>query len=983
VLTRAAVCLWMLYLVVPVAGWGVFAGRPLGLLSTIALCAVCWLGFARSESYVVPTFRRISHGPVEAGRHVPRLFVSAALAALLLKIALGTTLLIPRGFDARYYANATFSGPIESSTESPAAGVTRIDHRLAFGVGSAPDLPLAFVNELRFNYYRDTDPDRATLPFAVRWQGMWRVTRGGTERLYAHTPGGAVAMTIGDSFSTRIDASDTWTGEINLPAGLHRVSIEWSVPQGGARRFEAGRIVDGREVPFGDSAIVRRRAGATAWAADAMVRAVSRTIDALLLAWLMLQVARAAAAAWANLRLAYNPRDAVALTWLVGIVDALVFALPSFARMIILSGGDDWLTYESEARDIALHGLWMNEGAALGHGAAFYGQPLYSYFLAACHWLFGDGLFGIYLVQRLLVAATVIALWRTAALLFDEGIGAAALITAVVVAYEKLAAWSNVLLTETLFTPLVCAWVYLLIRLGLRADRQRRLAILTGLIGGLATLARSSLLLGWVIVVAALAMAIPRQRPRLTVIALCVSTMLAVSSLATLRNWVVAHQFVLISSEGPIVLFLGNSPPPLETPQSYKAQYERLGLDSRVQAVVEYARQQPRSFARGLWRKARFTLGWFEELLPGSGTSWFYVALWMSALAGAALLWRIRPASLALATIPPLLALSHFAAVVLFQPHVYGDRLIMPLYVLLVPLVALPVAAIASAGIRWGRDRTASALCALLLLAAIGRIIGWLVAIDVDVLAVATLLAGIALVGLPGTRSPWIAPYAIYAVALGVWFVRAPSLQAEATVRNEYLFIAVALVSPAFLRSRGGQATLGALIVGLAAIGAALLARHGIPPGTVSDMTKSLRNLYGYTAALAAPAGLLAGAATLLAPARLIGVRQTLLYSAAAAMTLPALQWAGAMINPQRAVLNNQLSTIGAIGACAYVAIWIHSAWPVGGDLSSRAWRGIALGVFATAAFGAGIGHAAAALAVVAGLVVGLIQADRARLRIG
>jgi hypothetical protein len=962
VLSLATLCLWIAYIVTPVAGWGLFGGRPLGPLSTVALAAVCWVAFARLE-----------------GRHYAR----AGTAALLLKIALGTTTLVPRGFEARYYANAAFSGAVESSTESPGAGITRIDHRLRFGGDRAPDVPLAFLNELRFNYYKDTDPDRAALPFSVAWQGLWRVTGAGPQRLYVHAPGGSVFLTVGDTFSTRIDAIDTWTGDVNLPAGVHRVAIGWAVPQGGARRFDAGTVVNGREEPFGDSTIVRRRAGAVALAVDAVVRVFSQALDALLCAWLMLQVARTVAVAWRRLRAAYAPHDALALAWLAGIADALVFALPSFARMVTLSGGDDWLTYESEARDIALHGLWMNEGAALGHGTAFYGQPLYSYFLAACHWLFGDGLFGIFFVQRLLVAATVIALWRASALLFDEAVGAAALVTAIVVGYEKLAPWSAVLLTETLFTPLVCAWVYLLIRLALQLDHQRRLAIAAGVVGGLATLARSSLLLGWVIVVPLLAVAMPPRRHRVAAIALLVSTMVAVSSLATVRNWVVAHQFVLISSEGPIVLWLGNSPPPLTTPPAYKARYDRLGLDPRVQAVAEYARQQPRAFVGGLWRKARFTLGWFDEMLPRAGTSLFYIVLWMSALAGLALLWRIRPTSVPLAAIPLLLALSHFAAVVLFQPHVYGDRLIMPLYVLIVPFVALPVAAIARTGARIGRDRTAAALCVLLLVAAVGRMLGWLVALDIEVFAVAMLVAGVCLGARPHGRLPWVAAYAIYAIALAVWFCRAPSADSARTLRIESLFVAVALMSPAFLSSRRGQQTVGWTIVGLAAIGAALLARHGIPSGAGVEMTKSLRNAYGYTAAFAAPAGLFAAAAFVLVPPHLARIRRVLIYVAAAAMTLPALQWAGAMINPQRAMLNNQLGTIGLIGAAAYVAIWMHSAWPIGRDLSSRAWQGAALGMFATAVFGATVGHAGAAFPIVAGLLLGVIQADRRRLRIG
>jgi hypothetical protein len=88
------------------------------------------------------------------------------------------------------------------------------------------------------------------------------------------------------------------------------------------------------------------------------------------------------------------------------------------------------------------------------------------------------------------------------------------------------------------------------------------------------------------------------------------------------------------------------------------------------------------------------------------------------------------------------------------------------------------------------------------------------------------------------------------------------------------------------------------------------------------------------------------------------------------------------MINPQRAILNNQLATIGVVGATAFAAIWLQSAWPSGPNLSSRALQGVALGVFVTAVFGASIAHAGAALPIVAGMLIGVIQTDRQRLRI-
>ena len=39
----AAACVWSAYLLVPADGWGLFHGRPLGLLPIIALAAVWWL----------------------------------------------------------------------------------------------------------------------------------------------------------------------------------------------------------------------------------------------------------------------------------------------------------------------------------------------------------------------------------------------------------------------------------------------------------------------------------------------------------------------------------------------------------------------------------------------------------------------------------------------------------------------------------------------------------------------------------------------------------------------------------------------------------------------------------------------------------------------------------------------------------------------------------------------------------------------------
>ena len=85
---------------------------------------------------------------------------------------------------------------------------------------------------------------------------------------------------------------------------------------------------------------------------------------------------------------------------------------------MVLAGGDDPMTYEGYARDILLNGIWMNRGQPLGHGEPFYYQAFYPYFLAAVHALFGEGMFGVMLVQRLLV---VFVIWMLVTIACDLG----------------------------------------------------------------------------------------------------------------------------------------------------------------------------------------------------------------------------------------------------------------------------------------------------------------------------------------------------------------------------------------------------------------------------------------------------------------------------------------------------------------------------------------------------------------------------------
>lgn len=94
------------------------------------------------------------------------------IVLLVAKIALGSVL-VDRGFEARYYANGTWSAPHARSTTLRGRPYTRLDDRLAFGEGRA-DLPLHFYNDVHFNFYQPTEPNRERLPYSVVWEGFFR-----------------------------------------------------------------------------------------------------------------------------------------------------------------------------------------------------------------------------------------------------------------------------------------------------------------------------------------------------------------------------------------------------------------------------------------------------------------------------------------------------------------------------------------------------------------------------------------------------------------------------------------------------------------------------------------------------------------------------------------------------------------------------------------------------------------------------------------
>ena len=664
--TLTAPLAWTAYIAIPASGWGWLDGLPLGLLEAAALALIWWTW--------------------AAGRQLPGIRIVAFL--ILAKLALAGAF-VDRGFAARYYANDAWNAPVEQSISYRGEPFTRRDARLRFGTDGDPDLPLHFYNDVRFSSFGPDQPQRTQLAYSAEWNGFVHVDDNEPPSTFYLAPaaGAAAELSIDQRPVLPLGAGVRRSSAIPLDTGWHALSVRVSAPYGAGRTFDAGEIVEDTARPFDGTRVLLQPAGYIHLAVDTTLRWVTRLVDAGVLAGLALFVVSRARRSWGDV---WRSRRIGHLLWLGAISEALLFGWRHAAGLVVLTGGDDWLSYESYSRAIAL-GDWIGAGQA----GPFYYQPLYSYFLAVTHLAFGDGLFGALLVQRLLLAATVGWVVTITRDFFGPRAAWIALGGGGAFLYIKVGAWTHVPLSEMLFIPLLVGWVALLVHMPAHRASAAQ-AVATGIVGGLATLTRSTLLLAWPPMLLLWGASLRAGRGR-AVTALLIP-MMAVVGMATVRNWIVADRFVLVASSLGANLEMGNlRTHPLEpTPAARSVMYDRIGLDNNVRTVVEFAVQAPGEFTRGLGNKALYTIGFFRlSQLPGGDnmrTSWLYVGMWALALAGVARIARgsppVRDAAIWL---PATAAMGHFVFMVLVIPFGYSDRLILPLYPLLIPYAAFAV----------------------------------------------------------------------------------------------------------------------------------------------------------------------------------------------------------------------------------------------------------------------------------------------------
>ncbi|MDF1545587.1 MAG: glycosyltransferase family 39 protein [bacterium] len=190
---------------------------------------------------------------------------------------------------------------------------------------------------------------------------------------------------------------------------------------------------------------------------------------------------------------------------------------------------------------------------------AYFRAPFYPYLLGLFYYITSGSIFWAKFLQLLLCFGTTIGIYSLAQHLFDRR--TAIVSSLIYVFYGTLVFYEAMFLIPVLFLPLSVWGMLRLIRL---KDSVRMTDwLITGLIFGLAALARPNIL----ITLPFLALWLWKKQsgrgwklPSIkSPIMLAVGVLIAIAPV-TIRNMVVTGEFMLISSQGGINLYLGNNP---------------------------------------------------------------------------------------------------------------------------------------------------------------------------------------------------------------------------------------------------------------------------------------------------------------------------------------------------------------------------------------------------------------------------------------
>src|SRR5262249_27871347 len=414
-------------------------------------------------------------------------------------------------------------------------------------------------------------PGRDQLPFSVRWTGQLDVPSNGV-RTFLLEAAGPARLTLDGAELLATDGS----AESFLARGMHAIQVEYTRPEARVPRL---RLSWQREPGAALEVVNASGAEPRAGLAHGLELALGLVALALIGWWMWRRRAW-----WPLVPLAFAVYGAAQL-W------------PLLGRTSILSGLDDWLVYESSARDILFNGPLMADGQ--DHAAPYYGQPLYPYVLAFAHVLTGEGLFPPLVLQFAALGGVVVLSGVLARRAFPQwsqastfAMGGLGLFMAVQNEYWRTA---RQLFTENLYTPLVlCSLIVLVSLAARRAPPRWWQLLLTGALLGLTAVARAQFLA--CVPFGLLVLVLAWRRRALNAVVLVGAGLVFAVAPVTARNWIVSGQFVPISASGGASLLEFHRPPPGLVDNDAVARdplFNAMHLDTQTRTVLAFAEKDP------------------------------------------------------------------------------------------------------------------------------------------------------------------------------------------------------------------------------------------------------------------------------------------------------------------------------------------------------------------------------------------------------
>jgi len=280
------------------------------------------------------------------------------------------------------------------------------------------------------------------------------------------------------------------------------------------------------------------------------------------------------------------------LTSLAAFVLRLVYLLPLRGQPLFDEPHRDSIEYVDRARGILAGDFW-------GSGVYFHSAPLYPYFLALIMGPAGaTGLWWVRVVQALLSGLTAGLLALTGRRLFGQAAGVATAVLAVLYAPFLFYGGELLEIALTLFFLALLAWILARERL------EGRHLVAGGLCLGLAALGKPNLLILAPVILVAIGFLRPLGRPAAWPWRrglLFAAGIVVVVAPFTLRNKLVGDDWVLISSNGGINLFIGNNPTASGGFQVPTAMQYDLEASSRRVAAEALGREVKPSEASRFW----------------------------------------------------------------------------------------------------------------------------------------------------------------------------------------------------------------------------------------------------------------------------------------------------------------------------------------------------------------------------------------------